>query len=251
VALPPGLILPPGPWERVGGGESGGAVWRAGALYLKHGHGRIADDIADEFARLRWCAERFPVPKVVQFAAAGDEAWLVTTAMPGLTGDQWLEQGADVLPIAAAAGRFLRLIHALPAEECPFDASHPLRLAHAARNVTAGLVDEDDFDDDHEGWTAADVLAEARSLAPAERGRVVTHGDWSLGNLLLDDAGAVTGCIDLGRMGLADPYQDLAIMWQNLDEFGGEAQRAFLDAYGVGEVHERRLRFHRCLDELF
>jgi aminoglycoside 3'-phosphotransferase I len=191
------------------------------------------------------------VPEVLWFEAVGDKAQLLTTALPGRTADDRLADGAPIASIAAAAGRFLALIHALPADKCPFDAGHALRLAAARGNVAAGLVDEDDFDDDHAGWTAADVLAEAEALAPAVRGRVVTHGDWSLGNLLLDEHGEVTGCIDLGRLGVADPYQDLAVMWQNLAAFGSEAQRTFLDAYGLGEVDEARLGFHRCLDELF
>ena len=61
----------------------------------------------------------------------------------------------------------------------------------------------------------------------------------------------MTGCVDVGRLGVADPYQDIAILWENLGDFGEEAQRMFLAAVGIDEVNEERLRFHRMLDELF
>ena len=89
---------------------------------------------------------------------------------------------------------------------------------------------------------------EALRLAPETPGRVVTYGDFSLGNLLFDAAGGVMGCIDVGRLGVADPYQDIAVLWQNLREFGAEG---LLEATLAYPLDPARLQFHRCLDELF
>lgn len=186
------------------------------------------------------------------FERDSDEAWLVTTALPGLTGDGWLERDPALWPMVVRAfAGFLRKLHALPLEDCPFDAGYGVRLAGARRNVAAGLVDVDDFDADHAGWTAAEMLAEVERLTPVRVERVVAHGDFSLGNLLIDEAGRVTGCIDLERLGVADPYQDVAILWTNLEEFGAAAQRMLLDELGIEEPDWRRLHFHRCLNELF
>lgn len=151
--------------------------------------------------------------------------------------------------VAALAGS-LRLLHALPLADCPFHAGHELRLAEARRNVEAGRVDASDFDAAHEGWSTEQVWAEMTALLPLPFGRVVTHGDYSLGNVLLEN-GYVTGCIDVGRAGAADPYQDLAILWRDLEEFGGDCQRELLRAYGITEPDEPKLRFHLCLDEFF
>ena len=87
-------------------------------------------------------------------------------------------------------------------------------------------------------------------LLPFESQRVVTRGDYSLDNILLDD-GVVTGCIDLGRLGAADPYQDLAIIGKNLEEFGSELQDLLFRAYGIEHPDSRRIQFHLCLDEFF
>ena len=221
--------------------------------YLKIGRDTVCGDIVDEAVRLRWIADRLPCAPLRAFALHDDTAWLLTGAVAGRTGDAWLEEdGANLPMVIAAFAGFARALHALPVDECPFDASAPVRLAAARRRVAASLVDLDDFDDDHEGWSAEQVLAAAEALLPVLPGkRVVTHGDFSLGNLLIDADGKVTGCIDVGRLGQADRYQDLAILWQNLSEFGPEAQQAFLHAYGVSVVDERRRDFHRLLDELF
>lgn len=85
---------------------------------------------------------------------------------------------------------------------------------------------------------------------PTRHERVVTHGDFSLDNLIIRH-GAVEGCIDVGRMGVADPYQDIAILLNNLEEFGPGLRTRFLERYGLAEVDETRLRFYLLMDELF
>lgn len=243
--------------EPVLAGEAGATVLRLTApdgivRYLKYGVGRIADDVADEAHRLKWLSGRMPCAELIQFICTDDAAWLLTRAVAGRTGDEWLEHDRASLPLVidAFAG-FLRRLHALPVDECPFRADAGVRLAAARKLIDAGLVDVDDFDDDHAGWSAERMWGEVISLRPDVGERVVTHGDFSLGNLLLDNDGRVTGVIDVGRLGVADPYQDIGVLWQNLGDFGSEAQQRFLTAYGIDAVDERRLTFHRCLDELF
>lgn len=243
-------------WTPVTDGESGGAVFRLATLgrptlYLKCGAGRVADDITAEFARLEWLAGRLPVPSVVHFVRSPGDAYLLTTAVPGKSADDYFVEHPGRRPeIVVALAGFLRVLHALPPAECPFNAGHELRMADARRNVDTGRVPTADFDEAHEGWTPAQVWDEMMALLPLTFGRVVTHGDFSLGNVLLE-GGRVTGCIDVGRAGVADPYQDLAILWHNLGEFGPDLQRVFWRAYGVAEPDARKLRFHLCLDEFF
>jgi len=263
VPLPDGLrsTVAAYSWTPATDGESGGTVFRLEArgrpaLYLKCGAGRVADDITAEMARLAWLAGRLPtpylVPEVRHFVRLPHEAYLLTTAVPGRTAYECLvEQPARRIEIVGALARFLRALHALPLADCPFHAGHALRLDGARRNVEAGRVAEDDFGDAHAGWTAERVYEKSVAMLPIPCERVVTHGDFSVGNVLLDESGRVTGCIDVGRLGAADPYQDLAILWDNLGEFGGEVQRELWRAYGIAEPDTRKLWFHLCLDELF
>ncbi|RXR02007.1 APH(3')-I family aminoglycoside O-phosphotransferase [Pseudoxanthomonas composti] len=244
-------------WARDKVGESGGAVHRlhgkrgAPDLFLKHGRGAVAGDITDEMVRLRWLAGHVPVPEVQAFLATQDEAWLLMTAVPGQTAYQLLEAHPEArAEIVDALAGFLQRLHAIPVGDCPFTSDHAYRLARARERIDAGLVDEDDFDTEREGWTAAQVWEAMQKLLPLPPDPVVTHGDYSLDNILMID-GQVTGCIDAGRVGVADRYQDLAILWNCLGEFDASLQTRFLERYGSAVVNERKLQFHLMLDEMF
>lgn len=194
-----------------------------------------------------------PCPAVVAFACEGDAAALLTTAVPGVTAYEAITADPSRAPaVAEVLTATLRALHTLPVATCPFDASLPVRLSAARARVRAGLVDEDDFGDLHTGWSATQVLeALERDLAGGlPLARVVTHGDFSLGNVLVHE-GRVSGVIDVGRLGVADPYQDLAILHDNLAEFGEAAQVALWRGYGIAQPDEARRVAHLRLDELF
>ena len=63
--------------------------------------------------------------------------------------------------------------------------------------------------------------------------------------------GAVVGCIDAGRVGIADRYHDVAFLWNRLGEFDAPLQDRFLEQYGFADADERKLQFHLLLDETF
>lgn len=258
-ALPPAIAEVLGErcrWARSTVGQSGSMVWRVtraddAALYLKHGTGAEADALRQEAARLRWLAHHLPMPQVAAFAQQGDATWLLMTALPGQTAWDVLNADpaqADVVVDALAA--FLRGLHAIPPGTCPFDAAASDRLVLARARIEAGLVDPDDFDDQRAGWSAEQVWEALMALPLPAGPAVVTHGDFSLDNILMCD-GVVTGCIDVGRAGLADRYQDIAILWNCLGEFGTDAQARLLAAMGEGMGDRALLDFHLLLDELF
>lgn len=246
-------------WTRDSVGESDAAVYRlqgrdgAPDLFLKHGTGAAAADLADELARLRWLAQYCPVPAVVQFArvADPDQAWLLMTAMPGATASELLEANPALGPaVVDALAALLRRLHALPVSDCPFDAGSAVRLAQARRRIDAGLVDADDFDAGRQGWTSQQVWAALQDCQPITPDLVVTHGDFSLENIVMHE-GAVAGCLDVGRAGIADRYQDLAIVWRALGELDAGLQQRFVEQYGIFDIDQGKLQFHLLLDELF
>ncbi|ANH70685.1 aminoglycoside phosphotransferase [Mitsuaria sp. 7] len=244
-------------WHRNLVGEAGARVHRlhradAPTLYLKHGDGNAAIAIVDEFARLQWFAERWPVPRVEHFEWAGDTAWLLTLALPGRTAYEWLEDDpARAEAIVTSLGRCLRDLHKLPVNTCPFNANHRLQLDLARERLAAGLIDADDFDEARQGWTPQQVWDALVAMLPLAEDPVVSHGDFSLDNLLMSEDGEVVGVIDLGRAGVADRSRDLAILANCLDEFGPTLRDTLFSAYGIAQPDLRKLEFHLLLDECF
>jgi len=232
-------------WARDNVGASGSAVYRlhgkptAPDLFLKQGLDAIADEVTDEMERLRWLADHIPVPAIVHVVRTPSEAWLLMTAMPGKTAYQVLEANADTgVEIVDALARFLRQLHAVPVDACPFNSAHAFRLTRAQARMEVGLIATDDFDEEREGWTAEEVWEAMNALLPLEPDPVVTHGDFSLDNILIHE-GKVVGCIDVGRAGIADRYQDLAVLWNCLGEFSPLLQTRLFDRYGLDEPDER------------
>ncbi|WP_058756469.1 APH(3') family aminoglycoside O-phosphotransferase [Sphingomonas endophytica] len=242
--------------EAVADGQSGAAVYRmrgdGGDLFLKVGEGDAAVLVAAEAARLAWLADRAPASRIVATVETDGACWLLSTALPGLSAGAFIKADRRrAVAVAETLAGFLRRLHALPVAECPFDSSVAAWLPVVRDLVARGRVDTGDFDDDHAGWSAARVLATVEELAHHAEGQVVVHGDFSLGNVMLDEAGVVLGCVDVGRLGVGDPWRDIVIGWRDLGGFGEAAQRAFLAELGIASLGGPRLDLHRALDELF
>ena len=115
------------------------------------------------------------------------------TAMHGKTAYQVLESSPDFRrAVVDALVAFLRRVHAIPVSEFSFNSNHAFRLSCARTRIDTGLVEVNDFDEKRESWTAEQ---------PFVPDPVVTHGDFSLDNLLTR-GGEVVGCIDVGRVGI-------------------------------------------------
>lgn len=244
-------------WARDHVGQSGAAVYRlygkadAPELYLKRGKESVADDITDEMVRLNWLKAYLPLPTITHFTRTPDEALLLTTAIPGKTAFQMLEECPDKRnDIVDALAVFLQRLHRIPVSHCPFNSDHQFRLALAQTRMNNGLVDADDFDDERKGWSVVQVWNEMLSLLPFSSDPVVTHGDFPLDNLIFSQ-GKVVGCIDVGRVGIADRYQDLAILWNCLSEFSPSLQNRLFEQYGITAPNLEKLQFHLMLDEFF
>ncbi len=242
-------------WTRNLAGRSGAFIYRLEPrrerqdLFLKFGDSEVARDITEEVARMRWLSGRIPVPEVRFFTGDDDRAWLLMTAVPGRSASEILaaEPGAGPAVVDAIAA-FMRRMHNQPVAVCPFLLDHTVRLKHARARMEAGLVDVEDFDDERRGLSAGQVWEMLLSHYPTQCDQVVCHGDFTLENILILD-GQVTGVIDLGRCGVADRYQDVAVLWNSLGD--SSLQERLLRGYGISNLDHRKLQFHLLLDEFF
>jgi kanamycin kinase len=153
-------------------------------------------------------------------------SWLITAGIAGeyAVADRWKQDPATTV---AEIGDGLRAFHdALPVADCPFSWSVEARLAEASEPRPE----------------AAQLLADQ---PPPDR-LVVCHGDSCAPNTLLGDDGRWTGHVDLGQLGVADRWADLAIAtWSVTLNYGPGWETALLDAYGVEEDPERTAYYRR------
>jgi kanamycin kinase len=192
--------------------ELGGVTFSvaAGVEFVKVYPEEHARLLVAEAHRLDWARRYTAVPEVL----TSGPGWLHTAGLPGRSAvdPRWVDHPRIA---ARAIGMGLRHLHdALPVGDCPFD---------------------------RPSWVPADA-------PPADR-LVVCHGDACAPNTLMADDGTFCGHVDLGDLGVADRWADLAIASMSLDwnypTGGPDGFAAVLfDAYGV-TADTRRIAYYR------
>ncbi|WP_218042096.1 aminoglycoside 3'-phosphotransferase [Streptomyces abyssomicinicus] len=270
VAAPPeGPVEPPPVVTELAAGRPVRAVWRnlLGGLTFRIGPDAPEDgdeavsfvkwapagsglDLAAEAVRLRWAARYTVVPPVLAEGEDGSGTWLLTRGLAGTSAvdERWK---ADPRAAVRALGTGLRALHeALPVADCPFDWSLERRLARTRARVAAGEVDPAAWPEELRPLgTVERALRVLEDPPPADR-TVVCHGDACAPNTLVGDDGSPTGHVDLGSLGVADRWADLAVAtWSTVWNYGPGWEEPLLDAYGI-ESDRERIRYYRVLWEL-
>jgi len=258
---PPGLPVP-GPVAAEAGAERLRAVWAnelggatfeigAGARrrFVKWAPSGSGIDLAAEAARMAWAAAFTPVPRLLAHAMDDSGSWLVTSALQGemAVTDRWRKRPRIAV---TAIGEGLRAMHdALPADRCPFSWSTGDRLREIHELAAADLLDPANWHPDHRDLSVEAALELLADSPPVDE-LVVCHGDSCAPNTLITNDGRCSGHVDLGALGVADRWADLAIAtWSTTWNYGPQWQLPLLDAYGIAPDPDRT-RYYRLLWDL-
>lgn len=227
--------------------ELGGVTFALGDdRFVKWQPPHVTTDLGDEVWRLLWARRYTAVPRVLDDGGDEDGRWILTQALPGGNAAEarWRD---DPLPAVRAIGTGLRALHdRLPVDDCPFEWSLEQRRA-AVRG--GARRDPATRHPDHRGvdWDEALRILDD---APDTDELVVCHGDACVPNTLLDEGGRVTGHVDLGSLGVADRWADLAVAtWSTTWNYGTGWEQHLLDAYGI-DPDPARTSYYRLLWDL-
>jgi len=235
-------------------GRTAGRVFRLQAsnrpmLYVKVSAQDGLEDPGGEAERLRWLNVIGVLsPKVLHTHQDRDHFWLVMHCLRGVDASKSNDAPEVKIRVVAEA---LKSLHSIDASTCPFDETLHVKMARAETNVRLDRVDTSDLDVDHSGLDARELFRRAQRLRPMSEDIVVTHGDASLPNIMLDE-GSGSGFVDCGRLGRADRYHDLAIASRSIaNNLGPGWVSLFFQEYDLFPIDRDRLYFYRLLDEFF
>lgn len=210
---------------------------------------------------MRWLEEKIPVPRVIAYEVENGKSYLLMSKVSGVMScdTYYLEHPQELLE-ALATG--LKMLWEVNVKECPCVRDVDAVLQEARIQVENGWVDLDNVEPTtfgKDGFESPEQLLEWLECHRPSFEPVLSHGDFCLPNIFLAD-GQVKGFIDLGRTGVGDKWNDIALCYRSLKHnfdgtYGGKVYEDFspdmlFEKLGV-EPDWEKIKWYLLLDELF
>ena len=214
------------------------------------------EEIRRERDILYWLDGRLPVPQVKHYQEYEGLSYLLMTRVAGHMACECPE---DVLcqPYERTVKRLaegLLMLQAVDINDCPFENTLEIKLQKALENIQNNLVDRLDFEEGNDFESPMELYQWLVENKPAEE-LYFTHGDYCLPNIFIDDE-QVMGFIDVGRGGIADKWQDIALcvrsLGYNLRDCDERERYVDLLFQSLGITPDwEKIDYYILLDELF
>jgi aminoglycoside phosphotransferase len=219
---------------------------------------KVADRNSDVNLRrekevLEWLSGKISVPKVLHFEETGANTFLLISEIKEINLADCLKISKAKENLISDLAKRLKQIHTISTEDCPFQQTLRIKLQNARENIKNGLVDRGDFEDENIGKSAEALFDELIESKPDDEDLVFIHGDFCLPNIIVSN-GKVSGFVDWERGGIADRYQDIALLFRSFDFNIGNMQQfedLFCSCYGIEKLDEHKIKFYIMLDEFF
>ena len=217
--------------------------------------------LKDESLMMDWLKNRISAPEIICNITESGKNYLLMSKINGKMScdDEFMKNPKQLVFVLADA---IKTLWNVDISDCPIKNDLSTVLKAAEYRVEHGLVDVDDAEPEtfcKGGFKDPQQLLGWLYDNRPEQDFVLSHGDFCLPNIFLNDDG-FSGFVDIGRMGVADRYQDIALCYRSLKhnfsgKFGGKSyggfdEKMFFDALGV-EPDFEKIRYYILLDELF
>ena len=216
-----------------------------------------APDSVNEWRVMEYLAGKLPVPEVLCRESADGREYVIMSRLDGemSCAERYLD---DVPTLVKGLVEGLKMLWSVPLPEGLTDFSLENELDDAEKRLDSIDWTEKPDELKAEFPAAGDLLHWLRANKP-EEDRVLSHGDYCLPNLFLEN-GRVSGFLDLGHCGIADRYRDISLGLKSLKNnlggvFGGPVREGYdpallFDTLGMTPDDEK-LRYYLLLDELW
>lgn len=228
-------------------------------MYLKITE--ISDEIRCEKELLSWLKDKLPIPDIIYYNEYNGIAFLCITVADGLMAcdnsivdeDDQDKVREPVVQTVKLLADGLRLLQDVDIRNCPIEKPLENKLRTALFNIENDLVDIENFEESNEYESPSALFDWLTENKPIEE-LCFTHGDFCLSNIFINEK-KVTGFIDLGRGGIADKWQDIALCARSLGyDIGRKQQTAQVELLfkflGIMPDDEK-IKYYILLDELF
>lgn len=217
----------------------------------------VCEESDNEHRMMAWLQGKLPVPRVHASVDQDGANYLLTSRLKGHMACA-PEQLQDPTQLIRLLVRGLRLMWEVDVTDCPVRNDVSNKLRQARERIVSGQIDNEDWD---APWLSELGIQEPGALydwlssnRPKNEDLVFSHGDYCLPNVFFEGE-EITGFVDLGRSGIADKWQDIALclrsLQYNLNDPDIETlERKFFAELGMDPDRER-IRYYLLLDELF
>ena len=153
--------------------------------------------------------------------------------------------------LVSLLAKALRYFHDhAPVSNCPFDFRIEPALEHVTKRAQLGLIQpEKHFHPEFQHLSLDEALNFLQVQQPSSTNDVVCHGDYCVPNILFQN-NCLQGFVDLGELGVADVWCDLAVATWSLNwNLGNGWEELFLKEYGVSYDDHKNI-YYRLLYDL-
>lgn len=225
---------------------------------------KIEDDwyeSENEFQVMKWLDGKLPVPKVLCREKQDGGSYFLMSKLQGkmLCDESYMINPELLVDVLVKA---LKMLWQVDISDCPYDAGIDRKLQMAKYNLDHDNVDLDNVEPEtfgEDGFENPEALLKWLIQNKPEEELVFSHGDFCLPNIFAQDD-EISGYIDLGRAGVADKYQDIALCYRSLNhnfegKYGGEKYEKFnpdilFEKLGIIPDWDK-IKYYILLDELF
>lgn len=208
--------------------------------YLKVNSINNTEKLKHEVDILNWLKDKTSVPKVYLFEENEYFEFLLMSEIPGLPSHHQLLR-SNLKDVISELAKGLKKLHSIDINDCPFN-----ELISKKNSVIKQKIDRNEIDLEN----MLDQVLELKSNI--REGLVFTHGDYCMPNIIINN-NVLSGFVDLGRAGISDRYQDLALITRSMkyNNCSQEDINFFLEEYGLSKLNMDKVKFYKLMDELY